>query len=207
MLVRGIVVEDDLDGFAGRQLRLNAVEKADELLVPVALHVAADDGAVEYVERGKQCGRAVALIVVRHGSGPPLLQRQAGLRPVERLDLAFLIERQHDRIGWRRRIKPDDVAQFLDEFGVIRELELPDAVRVQPMGAPYPLHRTDADAHFFRHHQRCPMRRFPRRILERAGNNPLGRYLAFYNGRRPHSSLDRKTPDQAYFNLPLLAAA
>jgi putative transposase len=25
----------------------------------------------------------------------------------------------------------------------------------------------------------------------------LGRYLAFYNGRRPHSSLDRQTPDQA----------
>jgi putative transposase len=36
----------------------------------------------------------------------------------------------------------------------------------------------------------------------------IGRYLAFYNGQRPHSSLDRKTPDQAYFNpLPQLAAA
>ena len=36
----------------------------------------------------------------------------------------------------------------------------------------------------------------------------IGRYLDFYNGRRPHSSLDRRTPDQAYFNpLPLRAAA
>jgi putative transposase len=36
----------------------------------------------------------------------------------------------------------------------------------------------------------------------------IGWYLAFYNGRRPHSSLDRSTPDQAYFNpLPQLAAA
>jgi putative transposase len=36
----------------------------------------------------------------------------------------------------------------------------------------------------------------------------LDRYLAFYNGRRPHSSLDRRTPDQAYFiPLPQLAAA
>ncbi len=36
----------------------------------------------------------------------------------------------------------------------------------------------------------------------------IGRYLAFYNGRRPHSSLDRQTPDQAYFNrLPQAAAA
>ena len=35
----------------------------------------------------------------------------------------------------------------------------------------------------------------------------IGRYLTFYNGRRPHSSLDRKTPNQVYFNEPLLAAA
>ena len=27
----------------------------------------------------------------------------------------------------------------------------------------------------------------------------IGRYIGFYNGRRPHSSLDGKTPDQAYF--------
>ena len=36
----------------------------------------------------------------------------------------------------------------------------------------------------------------------------IGRYLDFYNGRRPHSSLDGRTPDQAYFNsLPLRLAA
>jgi putative transposase len=36
----------------------------------------------------------------------------------------------------------------------------------------------------------------------------IGRYLTFYNGRRPHSSLDRRTPDQAYFiPQPQLAAA
>ena len=36
----------------------------------------------------------------------------------------------------------------------------------------------------------------------------LGRYIAFYNARRPHSSLDRQTPDRAYFRRqPLLAAA
>jgi len=35
----------------------------------------------------------------------------------------------------------------------------------------------------------------------------LGRYLNFYNSRRPHSSLDPKTPDHVYFNQPLLAAA
>lgn len=36
----------------------------------------------------------------------------------------------------------------------------------------------------------------------------IDRYFGFYNSRRPHSSLDRQTPDQAYFNqLPLPVAA
>jgi putative transposase len=36
----------------------------------------------------------------------------------------------------------------------------------------------------------------------------IGRYLGFYNAKRPHSSLDARTPDQAYFNhLPQWAAA
>ena len=36
----------------------------------------------------------------------------------------------------------------------------------------------------------------------------LARYIGFYNARRPHSSLDRRTPDQAYFNpQPLRLAA
>ena len=37
----------------------------------------------------------------------------------------------------------------------------------------------------------------------------IGRYPGFYNSRRPHSSLDGKTPDQAYFKplTPVSVAA
>ena len=36
----------------------------------------------------------------------------------------------------------------------------------------------------------------------------IGRYLDFYNRLRPHSSLDRRTPDEAYFDpTPFMAAA
>lgn len=35
----------------------------------------------------------------------------------------------------------------------------------------------------------------------------IGLYLGFYNSRRPHSSLDGRTPDQAYFNPPTPEAA
>ena len=35
----------------------------------------------------------------------------------------------------------------------------------------------------------------------------IGRYLNFYNSKRPHSSLDRRTPDEAYFDHLLQSAA
>jgi hypothetical protein len=91
-LVGGVVVEGDVDGRADRHLGLDGVEEADKLLVAVPLHVLADDAAVEHVEGGKQRGRAVPLIVVRHGAEPSLLHGQAGLGAVERLDLALLVD-------------------------------------------------------------------------------------------------------------------
>jgi transposase InsO family protein len=35
----------------------------------------------------------------------------------------------------------------------------------------------------------------------------IGRYLDFYNRLRPHSSLDRQTPDEAYFSASPMAVA
>ncbi|MCC8236143.1 hypothetical protein, partial [Pinisolibacter aquiterrae] len=54
-----------------------------------------------------------------------------------------------------------------------------------------------------------PMTTFNTQLHHARGHDPsIGRYLGWYNGSRPHSSLDRRTPDQAYFNnTPLLAAA
>ena len=40
-----------------------------------------------------------------------------------------------------------------------------------------------------------------------AARQALARYFDFYNRRRPHSAIDGKTPDMAYFNQPPLAAA
>jgi putative transposase len=40
-----------------------------------------------------------------------------------------------------------------------------------------------------------------------AARASIGRYLAFYKGQRPHSALDRQTPDQASFTRPSPSAA
>jgi hypothetical protein len=92
MLVGSVVVDDGVDRFLDRYLRLNGIEEADVLLVPMALHVAADDGTVEDVGSSEQRGRTVEVefVVVGHRSGTARLDRQTGLGAVERLYLAHM---------------------------------------------------------------------------------------------------------------------
>ena len=99
MLVGCVVVDDGVDRLLGRHLRLDGIEEADEFLVPVALHVAADDGTVENVESREQRGRAVTFVVVGHRSGAPLLHRQTGLGAVELTtrQLGRASGKEHDR--------------------------------------------------------------------------------------------------------------
>ena len=51
VFVGGIIVEHSMDELFGGNLLFDRIEEADELLMPVALHAAADHGAVEHVER------------------------------------------------------------------------------------------------------------------------------------------------------------
>ena len=54
VLVGGVVVENHVDRFGGRHLVLDGIEKADEFLMPVALHAAPDDLAFKDIEGGEQ---------------------------------------------------------------------------------------------------------------------------------------------------------
>ncbi len=64
VLVGGVVVDDGVHQLAGWRPGLDDVEEADELLVAVTLHAAADDVAVHHVERGEHGGGAIPLVVV-----------------------------------------------------------------------------------------------------------------------------------------------
>ena len=153
-----------MDHFSHRNLRLDRIEEADELLMAVTLHVAADDSAVEDVESREQRGGAVAFVVVRHRPGAARLHRQPRLGAVERLDLALLIDGQNDRMGGRIDIKPDNVAQLVDQPRAVGKLELMDPVRLETMRAPDALDGTRADTNGFRHHSSSPVGRLGGRI-------------------------------------------
>jgi hypothetical protein len=115
----------------------------------------------------------MALVVVGNGAAAAALERQARLGAVERLDLALLIDRKHDGMGRWIDVEPDDVAQLGGEVRVVGELELPQTVRLQPMGAPDPLHGADADPDLRSHCRRGPMRLFAGRRGEGESDHVL----------------------------------
>jgi hypothetical protein len=147
-----------------RYLALDRIEKADELLVPVARHAAADHPAVEDVEGGEQGGGAMALVVVRPGAGLARFQRQAGLGAVEGLDLALFVDREDQAVGRRVDVQPDDLAQLLDERRIVRALEGPKTVRLEVVLGPDPLHRAEGDAGLLGHRPAGPMGGFAGRL-------------------------------------------
>jgi hypothetical protein len=112
VLVGGVVVECEVNDLADRHLGLDGIEEADEL-------VEAGDAA---------CSRRLpwlpghsaprigwwcrGLVIMGHGAGAALLHGQAGLGAVERLDLALLVHRQHDRMRRRIDVEADHVLQL-----------------------------------------------------------------------------------------------
>ena len=66
MLVGRVVVGNGVDQFSSRHDSLDGVEKADEVLMGMALHAPSDDRPVQNIERGKQGSGAVTNIIMRH---------------------------------------------------------------------------------------------------------------------------------------------
>ena len=77
------------------------------------------------------------------GQAGPQRQHRGG--PVRRLVLAFLNHADHDRVGRRRQVQPDDVPDLRLQFGVGAELERLDPVRLDLPLAPDPGHAGEGD--------------------------------------------------------------
>lgn len=70
----GTIVQNDVDCLARRSLCLDGVQKADELLMPVTMHVATNNNVVE---GGEQRCCAVTLAIMRHDRRVPRVAARA----------------------------------------------------------------------------------------------------------------------------------
>ena len=136
VLVSGIVVDDHMHRFLLGHLGINDVEEADELLMAMALHTLADDLAFQHIKRCEQRRDAMTLVVVCDGAGTSLLHRQPRLGAVQRLDLAFLIDRENDGVVGRVDVEADDLFELGRKLGIVGQLEPADQMRPQAMSTP-----------------------------------------------------------------------
>jgi len=168
-------------------------------------HAVADDEARLHVERGEERSGAMTLVVMGHGGGAALLERQSGLGPIEGLDLRLLIDAEHDRPVRRIEVEPDDLGDLLLEHRVVRDLEALCQMGLQACVRPYPAHDRGRNAHRVSHRRAAPVRGIGRRFL-----NGLRDHLQAnlpWQRRHPRGPrLVALEPWHALIEIPLLSA-
>ena len=134
---------------------------------------AGDHLASRDVERGEQIQGAMPHVIVGATLGLAEVHRQDRLRPLQRLDLRLLVDREDHRIRRRRHVQPHDVADLLDELRIRRELETLGAMRLQPERPPDAADHRVTDARRLGHGPGAPVRLAGRRRLERLHDDGL----------------------------------
>jgi hypothetical protein len=99
-------------------------KELEELLLPMTPVAFADHFPRGHIQRDEERGRANTDII--RSVAPRLAgrHRQQGLRAVQGLHLALLINRQDDGVLWRIHVQADDVADLLDGVGIGGEVEI-----------------------------------------------------------------------------------
>ena len=172
-LVGGVVVHHEMHVEVARHRFFNLVQEAAELARAMARVAPANDAARGGVKGSKERSRAVAGAVVRAPfdlAGP---QRQQRLASIEHLDLALLVDAQHESAGRRCHGEADDVADLGDEIRIGRELEGLGAVGLQAESPPDALHGGGRQTARLGHAARTPVGRVNRQALQRAHDHGL----------------------------------
>ena len=125
MFVRAVVVPHDMQLQIGWKRLVQPPEKFQELLMAMPRLAFSDHLAGGQCQRGQECGRPLALVVVRHRSAATALERQARRRALQGLDLALFIETEHQRLGGRIQIQPPTSVSLARKCGSRESLKLP----------------------------------------------------------------------------------
>ena len=159
VLVRRVIVPDQVQVEALVGVAMDDAQEAQKLLMAMPLHASAQDCAGRHVESGKQGCGAMAFVVVGHRASTALLERQAWLGAVEGLDLRLLVDRQNQGFVRRIEIEADHVLDLFDKALVGGELERLDQVRLETVRVPDPLHAGVGQAHRSRYGAHAPVGR------------------------------------------------
>ncbi len=157
MAMGAVVIEDQVQGHGAGKLLIQAAQKLDELLMPVARVALADDSPFDDLKCRKESGRPVALIVMSEGAAASTLERQSRLSAIQGLNLALLIDAEHDGILRRSEINPDDIGELFQKLRITRKFETLGEVRLDLVFLPDAMNRVFAHALNTSQGARAPM--------------------------------------------------
>jgi hypothetical protein len=195
MLVGGVVVHDQVDLQPRGNLGVEMPKECEKLLVPVPALALREDVAPVHIERREERGGAVAEVVVRDALDVAEPHRQQWGRALQRLDLALLINGQHEGVVRGIQVEPDDIADLLDEERIRREFEARAAVRLHAEEREVPLDGALADAGLLGGAPGTPVRRVGGLRPQHRSQQP--RHLIVVVGPRPARSRGIVQPRQA----------
>lgn len=121
MLIGGVVVRDGVDQLSDRNPSLEGVQEPDGFLMPMSVRVLAGDFAVQHIEGSEQGGGAMSLAIIVGGATAAELERQSRLNSIKGLDLALLVDREHDGMG---RSNPTISLSFSTNAGSLDSLKM-----------------------------------------------------------------------------------
>ena len=178
VFVGSVVVHNQMEIQFRRSFEIDRFEKSDEFLVAMPRHAVSDDSAIKRDEGSEQRRGAVPYVIVGHSAAPALLQRQAGLCAVKRLNLGLLVDAQHERLVRGIEIQPDNVVKFVNKLLISAQLEGFGQVRLKIVLLPNTSHRSFANPLRFGHEPRAPVSRVYRVAVQgrfyNAPNFPVG---------------------------------
>lgn len=172
-LVRGEIVEHDMDVQLARNGCFNLNEELLELYRSMSRVALSEDFAGCGVERSKQVSRSMANVVVGLSFGLAQTHRQDRLSTLERLNLRFLVNAQHDRVVRRVHIQANNVAYLFDELRVLRETKRFRAMGLKSERSPNTADRRMTQPKMLGHRPRTPMGSSLGSRLQRLGHDFL----------------------------------
>src|SRR5947207_8183076 len=91
--------------------------------MPMARKTLADNFSLQNLQSSKEGCCPMADVIMRKCAAASLLERQSRLRPVQSLNLALLINAEHEAFLRRIEVKADHVRQFFKKLNIPRQLE------------------------------------------------------------------------------------
>ena len=112
------------------------------------------------VERGVQPRRAMALVIMGSPLDLPRPKLQHWLSTIQRLDLSFLVKRQHHGVVRRAQSQPDYIDDLLSEVRIVTDLECFQSVRLEIRRSLYLPDLPGGNASVLGHQPDAPVRCF-----------------------------------------------